>query len=383
MSEAKKTTGGKTPDDTLNFLVNNASYTGWLESRATRGLERCPNDFEIVATDPFPGENAKVIAKPGDPCKISLGNDTVLTGYVDRVSPSISPRSHLIRISGRGKCQDLTDCAALIEGCQVYGTSALLVAQQLVKPFAGISVSSLSGDGLGNLFQFAINLGETVYQIIERMARYEGLLPYEDENGNLVLSRVGTLTHASGITEDVNLQTAAATFSMDQRFDRYVAAIMSTDRFSDIGTGGNVITTVYDKSVLRYRPTVIVSEQSQNGVSYAKIRAEWELARRRGQSQSITVEVDSWRDSAGKLWTPNYLVPVHVPSCKVLNQSWCISQVSYLRTPGTGRTARLTLAPPEAFSPEPPQLQLLALQVAESIHEGNPDNHNLKPTGPS
>lgn len=79
------------------------AITGWTDVRITRGIERCPNDFEISMSEVFPGVD-QIIAREGMACTIDIGQDRVITGWIDQVINSIGPEAHPIRIVGRGYC---------------------------------------------------------------------------------------------------------------------------------------------------------------------------------------------------------------------------------------------------------------------------------------
>jgi len=102
--------GGASGD--LNLIVGSNSWAGWESVRVTRGIERCPSDFQIAVTERYPGQVGKVDIQPGQACTIEIGSDLVLTGYVDRYSANLGTNGHEVRINGRSKCQDLVDCAA-------------------------------------------------------------------------------------------------------------------------------------------------------------------------------------------------------------------------------------------------------------------------------
>ena len=93
-------------------------------------------------TERFPGEADGVVVKPGDPCTVKIGDDLVITGYIDRYHPSITPTGHTVTITGRGKCQDLVDCAAEWPNCQIIAASAFEIAPKLAAPY-GITVTPL------------------------------------------------------------------------------------------------------------------------------------------------------------------------------------------------------------------------------------------------
>lgn len=367
-------------DDTLTLIINGMEWSGWEEVQVTRGVERCPSDFDLKVTERYPTAPLQIDIEPGQSCTVQLGADVVLTGYIDRYTASIAPNDHTVRIRGRSRCQDLVDSAAIISGMQISGASALSLAQQLAQPF-GVSVSSLSGPGPA-IPQFNVVLTETVYEIVERVARYSALLVYDDANGNLVLSQVGSTMMASGFTQGINVKDASVTFSMDERFSEYIAVVMAVDKYNDVGTSGNQIQTITDPTVTRLRRKIIVSEQGMSSLELAAQRAQWEKARRFGRSQAVRLTTDSWRDSAGTLWQPNALAPLSLPALKIGNVNWVISEVTYSRSgEGAGTTASLLLMPPEAFQPEPDILQLYDWQIAKDLASATVDATSNIATG--
>jgi prophage tail gpP-like protein len=343
--------------DDLTLIVAGRRLGGWTDIRVTRGIERVPNDFDIGLTELFPGEAKAVVVQPGDSCQVQIGADTVITGYIDRFMPSLSAGQHSIRVIGRGKTQDLADCAAQWPNSQISGASALAIAQKLAAPY-GVPVAAADPQSIGpTIPQFNVMLGETPMEIIERICRYRALLAYEQPDGSLVLSRVGTVSAASGFVEGQNIQSATATFAMDQRFSEYVVFLQSMELLSDLGQGGNLLSTAYDVGVKRHRRRVLIAEAGGGGSDVAKERALWEAARRAGRGSQVEIVTDSWRDRNGRLWTPNTLATVQLPTLKLPQNNWLIGSVTYIRDGYGGTTAALQLMPPEAFLPQPILLQ--------------------------
>jgi prophage tail gpP-like protein len=348
----------------LTLVAGGRELSGWTSVRVSRGIERCPSDFDIEMTEKYPGQPFDITVQPGDECQVLIGDDLVITGYVDRVSPAYDPQNHSIRISGRSKCQDLVDCAAEWPGGQILASSALVIAQKLAQIY-GITVSS-TGDVGSVIPQFNLLLGETAYDVIERICRYRALLPYDAPDGNLVLGAVGTTQAANGFTEGINVERARATFSMDQRFSEYVAFLQSVDVFTDTGNGGNLLGIANDQGVTRHRRRVIIAEAGGGGQDVAKQRANWEAARRYGRGYCVTLSTDSWRDVSGVLYTPNTLVPLELPTLKVTGKTWVIGDVTYARG-DAGTRAQLVIMPPEAFNPEPILLQPFQADVPAGV----------------
>ncbi|WP_199720674.1 phage baseplate assembly protein [Azospirillum cavernae] len=338
--------------DDLTLVIGGAAgrkLSGWQQLRVTRGVERLPSDFDITFTERFPGEVASVVVKEGDECQVLLGSDLVLTGYVDRFIPAIDRQSHSLRVMGRGKCQDLVDCSAEWPSNQISSADVLSIAAKLAQPY-GITVSALTDVG-PPIPQINLMWGETPFAVIERIARFRALLAYDGPDGNLVLSRVGTVEHASGFAQGANVESAVALFSMDQRFSEYVVRSLSMAPLGEAGPDGDIQAIVRDAGVTRHRKRFIIAESGIVALGLSEQRGRWEMARRAGRSFQVRLTVDSWRDAAGELWTPNRLARVTLPSLH-LDATWIIAEVTYQRGP-SGTSASLVLMPPSAFELAP------------------------------
>ena len=370
--------------DVLSLIVGNQSLTGWQRVAVTRPLAAIPASFQIETTERYP--NAPTIdLEAGQPCTVKIGSDLVLTGYVDRYASSIAKGNHTVRIEGRSKSCDLVDCSALVEntsagspstpGMQVLNGDAVSIAQRLAAKY-NVTIATNAEGPFQAIPQLNINLGETVWQIIDRITRYSELLAYDMPDGSVMLARVGTQSMASGFTLGENIEAADIMMSMDQRYSEYEGHLMSvmalgTDAGINTPTVGQI---VRDDEVPRFRKLYIVSEQTINGQPIAGQRAIWEKNRRWGQSFAFSVRCDSWRDAAGKLWAPNMLAPVNAQQLKVdPNKSWLIGTVTYTRDE-SGQHAHLGLWPKEAFTVEPDSPNYFITQ--EAVNRNNPTSPN-------
>ena len=82
------------------------------------------------------------------------------------------------------------------------------------------------------------------------------------------------------------------------------------------------------------------------------VRGSWEAARRWGQGHRLNITTDSWRDAGGKLYRPFTLARVRIPTLKLDDVSWVISEVTY-RKGENGTACDLVLAPPQAYAVQP------------------------------
>lgn len=336
--------------DDLTLTVNGAALSGWTSVRVTRSIEKVPADFEIAMTDRFPAGQSLVVCQPGDRCQVMLGGDLVVTGYVNRFVASIDPQSHGISVSGRSLSQDVVDCSAEWPSGQISGANALQIAQKLSAPY-GVAVTATADPG-AVIPQFNLNIGESAFDIIERVCRYSGLLVYDKPDGTLVLAQVGSTKAASGVKEGVNATRASFEWRDDEQYGSYSVFGLSVNTFTDAGVLNQPLGTATDPNVKRHRLRYFVAEAGAAGHEVSLKRAKWEAARRLGRAWRLRARVDSWRDSAGKLWTPNSLVSVQFPSIRLASAELCLGEVSYIRDEnGTG--AELMLMPKDAFAPQP------------------------------
>lgn len=378
------------PKNDLVLTVGGQAISGWTEISITRGVERLPSQFDIALTQFYPGTSQKVTVAPGAPCTLAIGGDTVLTGYVDRYLPSMDVESHSIRITGRSKCADLVDCAAEWPGGQIVGADAPTVAGKLAMPY-GIIIKLLATNTLVAIPQFNLMLGETAAEIIDRLCAFSGLLYYDDTDGNLIFAQAGTDKAASGFTQGVNVQRADLDHSLDQRYSEYDCFLVATNYFNDSQVGGprNLYAKKTDAEMTaltradgtpRNRKKFLIADPGSQGQMITEQRAAWELSRRAGRSWQVNLVTDSWRDSGGKLWTPNTLVPVNLPAIGISNVTYLVGEVTYKRTLDGGTTAELQLMPPEAYQLEPILLQPQPLVEAQQL---TPPGGPVNPAHPS
>jgi prophage tail gpP-like protein len=359
MSDAHGATPRPPPagwDDTVTLTIGDQVLTGWQRVSVVRHLAAIPASFDLEVTEKYPG-SADVDVLPGQPCTIQIGGDLVLTGYVDRYAAAVNASMHTIRISGRSKSEDLVDCSAVFgdinqPSFQVANGTALSIARQLAAPYS-ITVQSTAGDG-PKLQQFNILLGETPWEIIDRITRYSQMLVYDMPDGSVMFAKVGTDSMASGFSLGDNLEAGDVAFSMDGRYSDYEGHLTSVLTF---GTEAGINTptlgeVVKDDGVPRFRKRYVISEQFVQGQPLAQARAVWEMNRRKGQSFQFNVTCDSWRDASGALWDLNKLAPIQASVLKLTDASYLIGAITYTRDE-SGQHAQLTLMPPEAYAVEP------------------------------
>lgn len=344
-------------DEELTIKTGGVTLGGWEQFRVSRSVENCASYITVGLSERYPDQLRKTSFEPFDTCEAYLSGDKILTGYVDRYLPAYDAHDHPVTMSGRSKTEDLVDCAVDIEnlggpGKIAWSVSAATIgeaAKRVCDPYK----IDVTGDGMGEKldtsYPFIVNPGMTCWQLLEELARAAQVLIWDDEQGRLVLSKVGTKRAGSALVEGQNCEVAEAAFTADQRFsDIWVLGQGPTP-----GTDGHLgdFARRHDSRVPRRRIHMIVMDKPGDGGKWAAQRAEWEIARRYGRSRQVVVTVTGWRDGAGRVWTPNTLVRLSCPTLKI-DEDWLIAECAWTRGP-RGTQTTLHCMPKEGLIPQP------------------------------
>lgn len=349
----------KPEDEELTILTGGRKLSGWQEIHVIRGVERLPSAFYVRLTERFPGEAAEAIVSPGTTATVSLSGDLILTGYIDQCIPYVDQGRHQVLVKGRSKPEDIVDSSIWGNdlGSWVLNVNTIGEAAERIAKLFKIEVSKPDGDfEIPEPKVFDINPGVTGAQLLEEMARTTGTLIWDDPQGRLVISKVGNTRAGSALIEGQNLEMAQASLTMDQRFgDYYVLGqgyVLGTAFRNQVGHAEDKGV----KALGRYRTRIIPWEAPDQDGAYSNLRARWEANRRIGRSTLINCRVTGWRCADGKLWTPNSVVHVTSPSCK-LDRDMVIAEVAWERNERYGTVASLLCMPKEGLEPQPLVIQ--------------------------
>lgn len=288
------------------LLVGGNEYRGWKSMGLSRSIDRISAEFEVTHTDKWPETQHRRPINNGERCEFRIDSRTVVTGYVDRVSPFYDRTGHEITVGGRSHTADLADCST--GDRQFIGQTLAQIAQAICQPF-GIRVRV--DTEVGPAFdRFSVE-SETAFGAIERAARQRGVLLVDNGSGELVLTRRGTRRIGVELKLGENVEECNAEISHEDRYSVYTVTgqTVSSDEFfgEQAATPRSQVT---DPSIKRFRPLRIDAEQQGAGLSLQR-RAEWERNVRAGRGTLIRYTVTGWYAQAGQLWEPNRLVRVN------------------------------------------------------------------------
>lgn len=338
--------------DALTLTINGQVYTDWTEVRVTRSLRECTSSFDIAVSERWGALGQPWQIRPFDIAVVKIGDDTVLTGYVDEYLPSFDANAHSVRITGRSKTCDLVDCMPDVGAGEFTGAKLDAVARALCAPFGiGVVVQCDVGDPLPDATLEKI---ETAYAFLEKFARLRAVILTDDENGNLVLTQAGSTVGAGALTQGDNVLSASARLSGAKRFQTYVVLSQTPEAFDgDDAAPANpqVEGSATDPGCPRPRRFAEMADNPADD-SQAKARAQWRALHNLAEGTEATVTVMGWRQPDDTLWKTNNLAPVKSPFLQ-LDRELLIGSVSYHLDESGGRRTEMTLAPRGAYMPEP------------------------------
>lgn len=330
----------------IQLFVNRSIYSGWKEASVTRSIDAICGKFSLRTVDRWEAGGERWTIFPGNECALHLNGVPLVTGYVDKASPSYDSTSHAIAISGRDKTGDIVDCSVDPKISELRGLKLDGIIRALIKPFGLKLITEVDAGAV--FYVFAIQPGESVWEAIERALKQRFMILTPNGAGDLVLADIGKKRAYDSLEEGVNIKTASADYDYSQRFSEYIVKGQSS--VSNEGQEENNTTIesrAKDRNIKRYRPKVINAEMQASEGS-AGNRAELEAATRAGKSTKITVTVQGWTMTNGELWPLNSMIRVKSPFLSA-DEDFLISETEFAVSDQNGTTTKLELTRPDAY----------------------------------
>lgn len=335
------------PPHEVALEIDGLGYTGWTEISVERSIADMVGSFDLaLSAKEKTGAEDWPIAD-GAACRVLLGGEVLITGYVDAVSRYLDAETRNLRVRGRDKALDMVDCSAIHKPGSWTGQSLGTIARALAAPF-GVPVE-IVGDAGAPFKKFALQQGETAFAAIDRMARYRGLVAWSAGDGTLRIGNPDTGARTGRIVEGINVKSAEATRDMSGRFSQYVAKGQAS---GDETRSGKAVAQIRgeatDSEIGRYRPLLIVGEEQSDAATLVR-RAKWEASVRSGRGKPLSVTVPGWLTDQGKVWAPGARSACKIPSCNVEGE-FLVERVRTVRNNDEGTVSMLDLVPPEAWT---------------------------------
>lgn len=330
------------------LTIAGTKFTGWKQASITKSIEACSGSFSCTIVPLNEVQFASLV--PGAPCVVSIGEDKLITGYLDSVSPSGDLDSGFqLTVEGRDKTGDLVDCSVERAPYTWKNLSLYAFAKVICAPF-DITVSH-SGSFEDPKEDFDLEIGESPFEALSKAAKSRSVLLIPDAQGNLFIGSPGVERLHDSLVLGKNIRTFNAEYNGIDRFHKYVVKGQKSGQGSVWGTSKNtnIHAAAIDEEIRSPRVKIFSADSAETN-SIARARASWEATSRAAQAERMTVSVSGFRQSNGDLWRMNYRVPILIDTnFFYIKTEMLVSSISYTLNED-GRVTALTLKRKDVYT---------------------------------
>lgn len=417
------------PENAVRLVVKGQEFGGWKSVRISAGIERQARDFDLEVTDKWPGQtDIPRRIQPGDLCQVFIGKNLVLTGFVDATPIRYDGKTVGVGVKGRSKTADLVDCCPIPSGqstavtttgsnagswgdvigpngkkqaplnvIKAPSTSANqwrnqkmeVIAASLAAPY-GVRVVSEVDTGAA-IPDHQVQVGETVFESIDRMMRLRHVLSTDNERGDLVFIEVGSTGRATTAIElGKNILSGDAQLDYKGVFSEYIvkgqragndeqhgADVAEEEGTADDESSHTPATTATGKTATvkdaraTRRRVLVIKQSGQADDGTCAERAEYERAHRAAKALQTTYKISGWRQEDGSLWQPNLLARVRDGLIGFDNEM-VIAEVAWVMD-AQGFRVEIKVGPPDGYKTKAGKLK-----ASKSQKGGGPEWSDVK-----
>jgi len=303
------------PSDTVQIYVGGKVHDDWESYEVDSDL-LIPADAWRVTLSLPEGELPDAVTE-GVAVEVRVGGELVMVGRIDDIGDEISKGGLHFDISGRDGAAVLIECSSPIFVAQMVSLAD--VVAKVVKP---LGVKQIRIDSSTTALREKINVepGETAWDTLAHAAEANGLWPWFDPDGTLVIggpdydqAPVATLAMRRN-GQDNNVLRIRRHRSVSGRYSEIT--VLGQRRGTGLEEGKHALkATIRDIGITWYKPRTIVDYEADSE-AVCRTRARKLLADSRLKGFTLMAEVVGHRivapgqASDGLLWKPGQRVHV-------------------------------------------------------------------------
>lgn len=307
-----------TLNSAVELLIGGQTHADW-ESYDVESDLLIPADawhVTLAATaQPLPP-----VVTPGAPFELRVGGETVMVGRVDTIEHAVDKRGHSYALSGRDGAAILVDCSAPVFVAKMVSLDDIIA--KIVRDLGIIKHDVRAGADKASRLREKINVepGDTAWQALSNAAEANGLWPWFDPDGTLVVG--GPDYEAEPVATLIlrrdgqgnNVMRLERRASIQGRYSE--VTVLGQSHGTGTEQGKHAVKGVArDDSVSWYRPRIVIDHEAET-VAIANDRARKLLADSRLKAFTLRATVAGHRirtpgeGADGKLWQPGQRVRV-------------------------------------------------------------------------
>lgn len=345
------------------MVINGKQFAFWDDLELHRGLD---SHASVGFKAPFEAERKEFreTFKPFSyfPLDLLVGDEKLFTGTLVDVNPSVGAAVRSVECSAYSKPAGLDDSDVPVSllPIEANGLSLKQIASRLCEPY-GISVVVDGPEGGAfkrvktrqKRANTAVEADEKIGTFLAELGRQRGYVMSSTAKGEL------------HYVKSVEPGRPVARFEHGvQPMVEVVPTFNPQEYYSEItgfttGKRGRLASKYTERNQRLAGGAVRAMSFKLNDVDKADAPAvvKAKMGRMFANALTIVVNVPTWRDPSGKLWSPNTTVTLSEPNAFIYNETEFLVRDVYLKQNAGAETASLGLVLPGAFSGEaPPKL---------------------------
>lgn len=358
----------------MKLEVDSVLYESFESARVDISLSTLSRAFVFNAVST---EGKPLPFKGGEPCKVFVDGEVVLTGNIEIVNVSYSSQEHTILLKGRSSTGDIVD--STLKSIELNPPISLASVIQKIISQLGLPIGVVDFPGLEDFNKAEDKIGpevaENAFTFLENLARKRQVLLTTDGEQNVVIQRSEQqlishqLLNVIGNEEKNNIIAGSVSYDHTKRYRNYLVK-SQPNTSSAIFSGSTDLSTIADQGgsaqdvEVRIGRQLVIKAEKASSSEQAKERATWEGNIRKTRSAVYSATVLGYRTDSNDLWEINKLVQIQDDFADI-NARMLIDTISFSLDLQTGRRTTLGFVDKDAY-----KVELEEPEVTDKVGEG-------------
>jgi prophage tail gpP-like protein len=330
-------------------------YRTWKEVEVNRDYRQVVSEVRLTASEISKGASSwgNLRLKPGDPVEASLAGRKVAKGKVSVRQVGYDKDNHAVRFVVQSKVADLINGTVEAKPGEYKKQTIQQIGNAVLAPLGvGFRISGALA-GADKIFpRVNVQIGESPFDLIERLCRMRNLHLIDDAEGNLLATR-GNGGVVADLREGRNIKSAEMVWREDQAVGQITALgdHPGTDQSWGDDARGHSATATNSSYSGGHRALHLVAEHPGD-TKDMQMRADHEVDANIGGMLTADITVYGWLRPDGTLWIEHVGEYVNVYSPMLFPQDRMklgIQGVTHRQNDKVGTETTLHLVLPRAL----------------------------------
>jgi prophage tail gpP-like protein len=323
------------------LTVNDQEFSDWETVWIQTNFTDSYSQFRFTCAEREPPANQ---FKPGDECRITLGNKTAITGVILVRQVAADENSHAVMLQGVSLTWFAGRGSVLSKTGRFDDMSFEQIAEKVLEP-TGVKYKPVGKIDDKKFKMVQVHPGEKIFDFLERIGRERKIIIAADKEGKYLWVGEHDAENVGSLKEGVNIKSLQCVISQVANHSEYIirASCPAHDdkKYREAahqearGKGG----------IKRYSPLLTPIEHPVWTDDEVVRRCEMEQMWHEGQEIQITAVVQGWFTESGDLWEAGKDVNFESKMC-MINDVLKIQTVTFTQDSRSGSLTTLLCVSP-------------------------------------